>query len=256
MEKQQVNGLRRQEGAHHDAAIARRAKGRAPAVTRSRRVARVAATCGVLCALSFLFLACYIAGQATTALDDSVWRWFVDHRSGAATPVMRGISFVFDPSHAGAVAVGLALLIGWLRRSWLAALILAAGPGLGVALQHVVKSLVDRPRPPEALRLAVEPSASFPSGHTTGAAAILLVAVAGLWPVLQRTGSRVTALVAACAVALAVAISRLYLGVHWFTDVLGGAMFGVVIGMVTWEALVRLAPYRSKWGVGAQEREA
>ena len=88
-------------------------------------------------------------------------------------------------------------------------------------LNAVLKPLVDRSRPPEAIGLeavgSVPGSASFPSGHAMSAfavaAAIAVLSPRLRWPVLG--------------VAAVIAFSRVYLGVHFWLDVLVGAVLGI-----------------------------
>lgn len=96
-----------------------------------------------------------------------------------------------------------------------------------LVVQEVLKRLVARPRPELWPRLVDETSFSFPSGHA--------LATATLYPLLAwdltRTRShtaRVAALSVAVALSLFVGVGRLYLGVHWPTDVLGGFALGAV----------------------------
>jgi membrane-associated phospholipid phosphatase len=106
---------------------------------------------------------------------------------------------------------------------WLPVFALAVGVGQAL-LSNTIKDLVERVRP------AVTPVAStlgpaFPSGHTTGAAACF----AALALLLGRGRSRTTQAVlagTAVFVALAVAASRVLLGVHWLTDTIGGLALG------------------------------
>ena len=120
------------------------------------------------------------------------------------------------------VALG---LLEWLRRRRLAVLafllMVVAGQNL---IANTVKALVDRERPPVP-HLAPSSGFSFPSGHTAAAAATwaAVALVLGRGRPLQ-----VKALLAAGAALLtaAVAASRVLLGVHWLTDVIGGAALG------------------------------
>ena len=119
---------------------------------------------------------------------------------------------------------------GWcadLRRRRLVPLIaLAATVGFVVAsaLNAVLKDLVDRDRPPEAIGfdalVGVPGSPSFPSGHAmtafATAAAVAVLAPRLRWPVLT--------------LAALIGFSRVYLGVHFWLDVLVGSLFGLVIG--------------------------
>jgi membrane-associated phospholipid phosphatase len=91
-------------------------------------------------------------------------------------------------------------------------------------MNAVLKALVDRSRPPEEIGLEalgrIPTSASFPSGHAMSAfavaSAIAVLSPRLRWPVL--------------AVAAVIAFSRVYLGVHFWLDVLVGAVLGIVIG--------------------------
>lgn len=118
------------------------------------------------------------------------------------------------------------------RRLWLTAAYWLGAVGVAQLLAEVIKLVMHRPRP-LPLYAGVE-QFSFPSGH-----AVMSTVVYGLlaWLLLRRAapqwqrigGGGVIALIAA------IACSRVYLGAHWFSDVLGGLSFGVA-----WIALVAL----------------
>lgn len=124
------------------------------------------------------------------------------------------------------LAIGLVVLL--LRRRVVPAVQLLLTAGTAWALAYAVKALIDRARPPVALELAApDASASFPSGHTTTAAIVVLV----VWFALAGAGRfRVVGGIVALAYACAVAASRVYLADHYPTDVL--ASFGVVLAAV------------------------
>lgn len=89
-----------------------------------------------------------------------------------------------------------------------------------------MKLVVDRPRPPLSIQLTTVGSASYPSGHTAiataVAAALCVAATRARRPLVRR--SLLPLLVA---LPVVVGISRIALGVHWFTDVAGGALLGL-----------------------------
>ncbi|MDP9263486.1 MAG: phosphatase PAP2 family protein, partial [Acidobacteriota bacterium] len=125
-----------------------------------------------------------------------------------------------------ALLVALALAV---RRQWLLlAGWAAAMAGAGV-LDAVLKHIVQRPRPPQAATFLHRDSFSFPSGHAMislvayGMLAYLLVLFWG-----SRRGRRVAIIAVAAALALAIGFSRLYLGVHYFSDVIGGYAGGLL----------------------------
>ncbi|MBJ7456693.1 MAG: phosphatase PAP2 family protein [Thermoleophilia bacterium] len=89
-----------------------------------------------------------------------------------------------------------------------------------------MKLVVDRPRPPLSIQLTTVGSASYPSGHTAiataVAAALCVAATRARRPLVRR--SLLPLLVA---LPLVVGLSRIALGVHWFSDVVGGALLGL-----------------------------
>jgi undecaprenyl-diphosphatase len=115
------------------------------------------------------------------------------------------------------LAVGLAAL-GRVR----GAIVLAGGSALSIPLVALFKDLVDRPRPPH--RLVHVTGASFPSGHATHA--VLYAAAAVLAAAVLRPAARRLALAAGFALALAIGLSRVYLHVHFLTDVIAGWALG------------------------------
>ncbi len=108
----------------------------------------------------------------------------------------------------------------------------------GIALITMfIKTLFDRPRPDLWEQLVTETSFSFPSGHSSASAALAASIVLLLWNTRWRT----VATVAGILYVLIVGVSRMYLGVHFPTDVMGGWLLGI-----TWVALVAGSLYAMK----------
>lgn len=92
----------------------------------------------------------------------------------------------------------------------------------------LIKNLVDRPRPSLTHRLVEELTFSFPSGHSTSTAAFCATLFLTAYPALTQRGRR--ALGAGLGVlAVTIGFSRIYVGVHWATDVVGGLALGLAI---------------------------
>jgi undecaprenyl-diphosphatase len=130
------------------------------------------------------------------------------------------------------------LILAWLvlARQWRrasTAVLLALVAGGTRLLVTVIKLLTTRTRPDIADLLTSAPGYAFPSGHSAQAAATYGVIAFLLAGRLRRWGPRVSAWAAAVLITLLVGFSRLYLGAHWLTDVLGGFALGA-----TWTALV------------------
>lgn len=121
-----------------------------------------------------------------------------------------------------------AALIAAVRREWaLAIWALLTGAGGGIA-NRLLKLAFERERPDLAIAAGEASGFSFPSGHTMGSFIVLSTIV---WVTLRLTESRkVASLAVACGIAGVAAISgsRIYLGVHWSTDIAAGLSAGAV----------------------------
>lgn len=116
-----------------------------------------------------------------------------------------------------------------------AALFLLAAVTLGAGLTHLLKVGVARPRPDLALSPpGASATSSFPSGHAANATVVYMTAGALLARGLRRTRLKVYVVGLAAVLAAAVGISRIYMGVHWPTDVFAGWTLGASWGLVAW----------------------
>ncbi|MBP5868704.1 phosphatase PAP2 family protein [Streptomyces sp. LBUM 1478] len=191
-------------------------------------VTELAGTCGLGAWTAFGVLTMVVVGYAGAPLsvDNTLLNWSVDHRPDVAVAFARAVT----ATGTGLVPYALTALAGiiagrtWRQRVPAVAFCLAC-LGTGQALRQVLLEVVGRVRPP---RIDWETHASgwaFPSGHTTTSAltaGLLVIAV------LLRSprGGTPLALVIGGWGAL-VGLTRVYLGVHWFTDVLGGWLFAL-----------------------------
>ena len=118
----------------------------------------------------------------------------------------------------------LALLAMRDRRGAFQLLLASAGAGI---LTLVTKNMIERVRPADVNQLIVVSGFSYPSGHSVSASALYFtIAIIGC-RYLQRASARATMVLAAIVVSVLVAASRVYLGVHYATDVLSGLSLGV-----------------------------
>jgi undecaprenyl-diphosphatase len=133
------------------------------------------------------------------------------------------------------------ILTGWfaVRREWRFLLILLAAVLGETLLSSGLKSMFDRPRPDIVPHLVHVSSKSFPSGHASSAAAIFLTLAALIAAPLKDRPARLYVFAAAGALAFLVGASRVYLGVHYPTDVIGGWSFGAAWAAIVWIAARR-----------------
>jgi membrane-associated phospholipid phosphatase len=162
-------------------------------------------------------------------LDPHVASGVLDTRSGPLTHLAHALTLLGSEPVVGTLAV--LLFIALLeRRGQVFAIIAAAAMAVSVGLTVGVKLLVERPRPGAADRLGpVDHSYSFPSGHTLNSAVFLGLAVILLLPLIHRRALRLTAMVGAGVLALAIGWSRIYLGYHWTTDVIASWLIATAL---------------------------
>lgn len=178
-----------------------------------------------------------IVASGPTRIDSAVMSSIEASRTAGLTSVISVVTELFSPA---LVPVWALCVAGFLlyrdRRVQRAATVLVSVVG-AAAVAEVIKLVVGRPRPPAADQVsAYEATLSYPSGHVTGTAA-LLIAVALVGPAARRS-RRAAALAAAVVVTVLVAWTRLYMGVHWLIDV--GA--GLVVGAATAALVAALVP--------------
>jgi len=136
----------------------------------------------------------------------------------------------------GAVAILIA------RRLALTAALVAAAIISGTIGSHLLKLVFARPRPPIADRLIEVAGDSFPSGHAANSAIVYLTLVALVTQVVSGRATRNTMLALAILLVGAIGTSRVYLGVHWPSDVLAGWSFGTLWAIGWWQIARRTRP--------------
>ncbi len=121
------------------------------------------------------------------------------------------------------------------RRVASALLVLTAVLG-GTGLSELIKALFGRDRPPLMYRAVASANASFPSGHAMLSTITYLTLGALLAQVMPGRRQKVFVFATAVVLALIIGASRVYLGVHWLTDVLAGWSLGAAWAMICWLA--------------------
>lgn len=121
-----------------------------------------------------------------------------------------------------------------LQRKWHLAIYVALAVTTGTILSSFLKAGFDRPRPDLVAHGQVVYTASFPSGHSMLSAVAFLTLGALLAGAQKDRAMRIYVLSLAAILTIAVGISRVYLGVHWPTDVLGGWAAGTGWALLCW----------------------
>jgi membrane-associated phospholipid phosphatase len=207
-----------------------------------RLVLAAAALWGALCGIGYL-LTHQLQDTAFERWDASANRWLAAHRTPAWNTVTHWLTYAAETLTV--IGVGLVFFIA-LRIAlgrWRESMFLAAALAGEVTIFVLTALMIDRHRPPVSHLDSAPPTSSFPSGHVAAAitlyGALAIIAVhtdARLW---VRTLAIFVALVAPVCVAFA----RLYRGMHFLTDVMGGALLALVWLAITWALILR----RRRW---------
>lgn len=130
------------------------------------------------------------------------------------------------------------IVVGFLviKRRAASAVLVVFALGGGVLISEGVKALFGRDRPPLAYRAVETMSASFPSGHAMLSTITYLTLGALLAQVMPKKREKAYVFSVAVLLAMIVGLSRIYLGVHWTTDVLAGWSLGAAWAMICWLA--------------------
>ena len=184
-----------------------------------------------------------VAGDELVGADGPIEGFLIDRRTAALTVAMR----VFTALGSAYVVVPLLLAVGMVARrargSWRPLGFLAVTVGGAVLSSTLIKLLVARPRP-ETGALVHALGYGFPSGHSTTAAAAWFSSAVVLGSLTANAARRVGLGAVATVVVVLVGVSRVYLGVHAPTDVLGGWALGAlwVAGTLLAGRLVGVVP--------------
>jgi membrane-associated phospholipid phosphatase len=179
-------------------------------------------------------------------LDALAHSWTAAHRSAGSTLFFITVTTIGGP--AGLAVIGtIAGIVLAIKRRWRWLIYLAITCAGGVALDEELKHYFARARPALAEALRQASGYSFPSGHAMGSTIVFgaLAYLASRALPRWRWKAAVNAL--ACTLVLSVALSRVYLGVHWISDIAAGMSAGllwVVVTTVAYEVLRRARALR------------
>jgi undecaprenyl-diphosphatase len=175
------------------------------------------------CLLVFGAIAEDVHEQEANALDALATPFLHGLSNPTLDAVMGGITQLGSPVVVVPILVAALVLLVWRgrRREALFLTILLAG---SLILNQSMKLIFERPRP-QLSWAKVIPEYSFPSGHAMNSLVFYVGLALIVWVVWGRRAGSI-ALVAAIGLALLIGVSRIYLGYHYFTDVVGGFLAG------------------------------
>jgi membrane-associated phospholipid phosphatase len=209
----------------------RRAHPQTAAAERHRRSERIFLAAGFLAALGALLFFAWIAEEMlegdTAQFDSAVTAAIHAYASAPLTSVMKALT-IFGSSVVMAPLAILTLAVCYKRREFHALKTLAATFVGALILEFLLKFAFHRPRPVPFFDLPAPASFSFPSGHALFSFCFFAGIAALLSPRLERRGAKFALWAVAVVLIVGIGLSRIYLGVHYPSDVLAGYAVGVV----------------------------
>lgn len=188
-----------------------------------------------------------VTAGKTQAFDEAVLRFLGAHRTKVLDSAMLEITALGTGTVVMMIVAVSALFLALTRHRYSSLLLLVATAG-GLALNLVLKLFFDRPRPHVIVWGTNAVSSSFPSGHAMSATIVYSTVAYLAARLAQRRWERWIVMCLAAIVVVLISVSRLYLGVHYPSDVLAGAVVGLAWAafcMATLETIQRFSQRRN-----------
>jgi len=184
-----------------------------------------------------------LAHSSIVRTDQHISEWFVPRRTPRLNSLSYAGSMMSDTVVKIAITALVCLLVLIVFKRWLEPLVIAVPLVIEASCFITVTTLVDRPRP-NVPRLETSPvGSSFPSGHVAAAVVYSAIIVVVFWHA-RRAWIRAVAVALGVIVPICVGVSRVYRGMHFFTDVVFGALLGGACLIVCTLVLVHAAERR------------
>jgi membrane-associated phospholipid phosphatase len=163
--------------------------------------------------------------QETKAIDTSILQTFQTFHTPLIDQIAIAVTFLGEPFVLIILSCTLAFISLW-QRKWAEASVFAIVVAGGISLNFWLKTLFARARPALWEHIVDVRNYSFPSGHAM--VSLIVYGFIGYWLIIRYPSAQKPILTATVLLVVAIGLSRLYLGVHWPTDVVAGYAAGLV----------------------------
>jgi len=196
----------------------------------------------IFCSL-FYVIAKHVTSSDILSFDNTIIKFIQSFISSDLTMWVERITFLGSVFFIAVAIAIIAALLLWKKKYALAIFIVSVN-GLGALLNKLLKWFFKRERP-DILPVIIEKGYSFPSGHSMGSLIFFGSCAYLCIHIVKSTGKKVVAYIIASLFILLIGVSRIYLGVHYPTDVGGGYAIGIAYSAVCILAF-RLYEYKAK----------
>lgn len=175
----------------------------------------------IILAIAFFTLTTLVLLDMTAGFDKYIYELF--KKSESTTKIMKAITFLGD----GVSLLGIAVVLVLILKDKLFAMSIPLNLGVISLLNFILKNIVRRSRP-IGFRLIEETGFSFPSGHSASSMAFYGYLIYLIYKRCKNKVLRTVSIVLLSIVILSIGISRIYLGVHYASDVIGGFILAIL----------------------------
>ena len=177
----------------------------------------------------FLIIACVVVGGGELAFDTVIREWFYSLRNDVLTPILKVLTYMGNWQ---SITILCILLLFFRKTRVRYGIPVSVGAITVTALNKVIKIIFKRPRPDVSLHLIDQGGYSFTSGHSITSMVVfgMLIYLVRRYVKDRKKANLLTVLLAIPWIFIG--LSRIYMGVHFPTDVLGGWCLGLAILMV------------------------
>lgn len=186
----------------------------------------------ILCFAAFLSLAVFaligyqIVLNHSLSIDSQFSGYIISIRNNSLTLIMKSVSFVFSEISVVVISIIIAGCLAVKKKYSTAGFYIVNIAAL-VLINQVVKHLVKRPRPAESLRLVTETGFSFPSAHSMMSVCICAFLIYIVIQYIRSKPIKIILTVLLAFIPILTGISRIYLGVHYTSDVCAGWLISI-----------------------------
>ncbi len=200
----------------------------------------------------FAMLAICVQAEIVTRFEGWAYGEAIEDMSPVLTLIMKGITHLGD----SAVIIVFCLILFFTPKTRKTVALPVSMVVLSSAVLNIILKHIFTRNRPDILRLISETGYSFPSGHAMNNASLYIMLILLIWRYMKNTSLKV-ALSSICVVLIIlIGYSRIYLGVHYASDVLGGWLFGFAVSMLVyflWDK--RLSDKNKKSDLSVEERD-
>lgn len=188
-----------------------------------------------ICLLVFLFILVNVLNNKITAFDTNIYNAISIVKNDVVTTIFKVITELGSAKILIIIALS-SLVVVKNKKTGIAICINLASIGL---LNQILKNIIQRPRP-EGFRLVEESGYSFPSGHSMASMAFYGLIIYFIYKNIKNKTVRNSICIALSALIFFIGISRIYLGVHYASDVLAGFLISIAYLIIYITGILKL----------------